>query len=286
MEDKGSNVAASSTSFRPESSARKAQVAELGLGGAAGVPCASETSRKRSNSAIHLQGKSRPGSIQSFQAFKSMKEAEHRSSFSIRSASHKKKKEEKPVIIHVGSMTDALTIKWGQNLPIRVLPSATAAEVLSLAIKKHSAFNANLNSKARYKLAYKDGTEVVNVPGTAIPFTLEKYKEASDYSYARIVLYLLHAPRMKCSDVWNELIKDNEASTDDSQTSDSELDQPSMEVAMETLCQPTWLSVQHAFKSSQQLMCHRMQMSVLNHIGAALIPLQQTSAHPSTKVQQ
>ena len=68
------------------------------------------------------------------------------------------------------------------------------------------------------------------MPGTAIPFTLEKYKEASDYSYARIVLYLLHAPRMKCSDVWNELIKDNEASTDDSQTSDSELDQPSMEI--------------------------------------------------------
>ena len=233
FEEEGSNVAtglrASTSTFRPSSTSRMAQV-QLGLGGEAGEPRTSQTSRKRSSSASHLPGKPSKSSIQSFQEFKSFKEAERRSSFSIRNVSHKKKKEEKPVIIHVGLMTDALTIKRGQNLPIRVLPSATAAEILSLAVKKHSAFNSNFNSKARYKLAYKDGTEVVNVPGTTNPFTLEKYKEASDYSYARIVLYLLHAPRLKCSDVWNELIKDNETSTDDYQTSDSELDHPSVEI--------------------------------------------------------
>ena len=71
------------------------------------------------------------------------------------------------------------------------------------------------------------------MPGTANPFTLEKYKEESDYSYARIVLFLLPSARLKYSDVWKELIEDNETSaTDDDQSSDSaELDQlPMIEI--------------------------------------------------------
>ena len=41
-----------------------------------------------------------------------------------------------------------------------------------------------------YTLAYPDGSEVVNVPGTNEPFTLVKYKEELGKGYARITLYL------------------------------------------------------------------------------------------------
>eukprot|EP00794_Sanderia_malayensis_P001039 gene1039-366_t len=187
------------------------------------------TSKKRINSSSCNTAPDAP--LYSFQQFKIMKESERRSSFSIRGENNKKKKEEKPVVIHVGIMAESLTIRQGQNLPIRVLPSATAADILSLAIKKHSAFNIHFNSKCRYKLVYKDGAEVVNVPGTDRPFTVERYKEESGYSYSRIVLFLLTAPRLKCSDVWNELIKERDCITDDNEaSSDSECDLPALPI--------------------------------------------------------
>ena len=64
--------------------------------------------------------------IPTFRSFKARKEAE-RSSFTIRSLPLKRV-EEKPVVIQVGVLQDKQTVKRGESLPVRVLPSASSAK--------------------------------------------------------------------------------------------------------------------------------------------------------------
>ena len=66
--------------------------------------------------------------IPTFRSFKARKKAE-RSSFTIRSLPLKGKRvEEKPVVRQVGVLQDKHTLKRGESLPVRVLPSASSAK--------------------------------------------------------------------------------------------------------------------------------------------------------------
>ena len=100
----------------------------------------------------------------------------------------KAKIEETLVTIQVGVMKDEHTVKRGESLSTKVLPSATASDILQVAKKKHEAFNKRFFKKrgTNYRLVYKDGSEVKSVPGTdpEVPFTLQRYKEESGFRYA------------------------------------------------------------------------------------------------------
>lgn len=157
------------------------------------------------------QDGSRRSSLPGFTAFK-MKKEEERSSFSVRGFGKRKKVEEKPVVIHIGVMKNKLgEIKRGENLPVKLLPSAKVDEILKVARRKHCAFNKRFNDRGTYKLAYKDGSEVVNVPGTEEPFSLKRFKEESGFNYARIILYL-QPTRVSFSEVLSVLRDDNDGS--------------------------------------------------------------------------
>ena len=123
--------------------------------------------------------------------------------------------EEKPVVINVGVMKSKHgEIKRGENLPVKLLPSAQVEEILRVARQKHCAFNKRFNNRGTYKLAYKDGSEVVNVPGTEEPFSLKRFKEESGFNYARIALYL-QPTRLTFSEVLCELAHDNESESEE-----------------------------------------------------------------------
>nr|XP_033966997.1 uncharacterized protein LOC117467468 [Pseudochaenichthys georgianus] len=49
-------------------------------------------------------------------------------------------------------------------------------------------FDRNLHG-GPYVLLYPDGTKITNIPGTEVPFTLNKYKEVVGKAYQRITLY-------------------------------------------------------------------------------------------------
>ena len=159
---------------------------------------------------LSSNGNHRP-SLPGFTAFKRKKE-EERSSFSVRGFGKRKKVAEKPVVIHVGVMKNKQgEIKRGENLPVKLLPSAKADDILKVARQKHCAFNKRFNDRGTYKLAYKDGSEVVNVPGTEEPFSLKRYKEESGFNYARITLYL-QPTRITFNEVLSVLRDDNDGS--------------------------------------------------------------------------
>ncbi|XP_068697524.1 uncharacterized protein [Montipora foliosa] len=125
------------------------------------------------------------------------KKGSKRSSFFRAKSTNKTKKSklepEKEVTISVGILTSKETVKRGENLPLKILPSATDKDILVASIAKHRAFNKRFDSKAEYRLVYKDGSEVKSIPGTSPlePFTLNQYKEESGFGYARIIFYLL-----------------------------------------------------------------------------------------------
>ena len=133
--------------------------------------------------------------LPSFQSFKRKKETERGAAFQFRKKA-KMTKTEKQVTIQVGIMKpDKSTIKRGQTLPVKVLPSATAGDVQQAAMKKHEAFNKcfRKGQASHYRLVYKDGSEVKFIPAThpEESFTLARYKEESGFGYARIAFYLL-----------------------------------------------------------------------------------------------
>ncbi|XP_068756261.1 uncharacterized protein [Montipora capricornis] len=125
------------------------------------------------------------------------KKGSKRSSFFRPKSTNKTKKSklepEKEVTISVGILTSKETVKRGENLPLKILPSATDKDILVASIAKHRAFNKRFDGKAEYRLVYKDGSEVKSIPGTSPlePFTLNQYKEESGFGYARIIFYLL-----------------------------------------------------------------------------------------------
>ena len=62
---------------------------------------------------------------------------------------------------------------------MKIRKAVTGTKILEASLKKHKAFNKRFNNKQKYKLAYRDGTEVVTIHGSCEEFTLQRYKEES-----------------------------------------------------------------------------------------------------------
>lgn len=89
-----------------------------------------------------------------------------------------------------------MTIKKGGLKPYRgktifltTDPDATATSLLNQAVKKIKDFNKDLKD-GPFLLLYPDGTEVITVPGTQRPFTLEAYKAEVGKPYQRITVFI------------------------------------------------------------------------------------------------
>lgn len=85
--------------------------------------------------------------------------------------------------------TGGLRPQRGRTLPISVDLKSSAKQILAVAEKKMKDFNKDL-LEGPYVLLYPDGTEVVTIPGTQRPFSLDEYKEEIGKPYARINLFI------------------------------------------------------------------------------------------------
>ncbi|CAG5974199.1 unnamed protein product, partial [Menidia menidia] len=128
--------------------------------------------------------------VKSFLNFRAVKERE-RKTFFTKKHQNKTQKGNK-VKINVGLMRmqgDSLKTVRGKLLPIEIHPEWASEQVLAAAVKKQKDFNIDLRDCA-HVLLYPDAREVKNIPGTDIPFTVQKYKEAIGKPYQRITLYI------------------------------------------------------------------------------------------------
>lgn len=162
----------------------------------------SYTSTNESPCTSSTNGLSNPGSNQeetkllSFNRF-AVKKSEERQAMSFRPKAKKARKmEAEEVNINIGVMVnkrdgDVQTLR-GKSLPLRIKKGASGYDILEAAIKKRKDYDRSFRADRDYKLAYTDGSEVINIPGTDEPFTLVKYKEELGKSYARISLFLLY----------------------------------------------------------------------------------------------
>ena len=87
-------------------------------------------------------------------------------------------------------MKNRNTVIRGERLPVKLMSTATARDILEAAKKKHVAYNKRFRA-GEYRLVYKDGSDVDVIPGTDEPFSLRRYKKESGFGYARINLFLL-----------------------------------------------------------------------------------------------
>ncbi|XP_025760243.1 uncharacterized protein LOC109200515 isoform X3 [Oreochromis niloticus] len=94
--------------------------------------------------------------------------------------------------INVGLMTikkGGLKPYRGKTIFLTTDPDATATSLLNQAVKKMKDFNKDLKD-GPFLLLYPDGTEVITVPGTQRPFTLEAYKAEVGKPYQRITVFI------------------------------------------------------------------------------------------------
>lgn len=77
----------------------------------------------------------------------------------------------------------------GKNISLQTDRGNTATSLLNQAVKKMKDFNKDVKD-GPFLLLYPDGTEVVNIPGTQKPFTVEAYKHELGKPYQRITLYI------------------------------------------------------------------------------------------------
>ena len=76
-------------------------------------------------------------------------------------------------------------------------PSATASEILQLAVEKHCASDSRLQ-RTQYILLYHDQQQVEFLPGGQEPFTLEGYRQFMGRSYSKLVLFICPAEDYEC----------------------------------------------------------------------------------------
>lgn len=162
-------------------------------------------------------------SVKSLDEFKRGKEKERSAYFVRKKGAKRAKVNESEVTITIGVMKDINTIKRGESIPLKVLPSLPSEAILKAAIEKHATFNKRFNPRLNYTLVFKDGSEVATTPGTspAEPFTLGRYKEVSGFGYSRITLYLVPVLNKKLSDLKQLLVCDSD--TDSQSQSDDNL---------------------------------------------------------------
>ncbi|CAK6963866.1 zinc finger protein 271-like isoform X1 [Scomber scombrus] len=80
----------------------------------------------------------------------------------------------------------------GTVVPISVPQGSDAKQLQKAAEQKLKTINKDLNGRPCL-LLYPDGTEITNIPGTEIPFSLKQYKETVGKNYQRITLYICTA---------------------------------------------------------------------------------------------
>ncbi|XP_053367988.1 G2/M phase-specific E3 ubiquitin-protein ligase-like isoform X2 [Clarias gariepinus] len=102
------------------------------------------------------------------------------------------KQEQQKVQINVGIMclqSGCLKPQRGKTLPLLIDPQVNANDILMMAEKKIKDFNKDME-EGPYVLLYPDGSNVINIPGTARPFTLKDYRTEIGKPYSRINLFI------------------------------------------------------------------------------------------------
>lgn len=84
---------------------------------------------------------------------------------------------------------DFLKPMRGKSLPVEIQPQWSSEQVLAATAKKQKDFNVDMKDCA-HVLLYPVAREVKNIPGTDIPFTVQKYNEAIGKSYQRLTFYI------------------------------------------------------------------------------------------------
>ena len=152
--------------------------------------------KKRSCTTSATAQSDKPGtSALSFDVYRERKEKERSSRFKSKKAkaeSNDKKPSE--VTIQIGLIKcrdDDLKVVRGCTLPLKIMPTTGADELLKKGAEKMIKFNKDLTcSPTGFTLLYPDRTEVRTVPGSVEPFTLQRYKEELGKAYGRLTLYL------------------------------------------------------------------------------------------------
>lgn len=164
--------------------------------------CGKELSKTTGSSAKKVGSTSTAGNTtiksRSFDSYCARKKVERSKFFKTSGTKAKKAKVEDKqateVKINVGVMVmkdGRLSIKRGATLPLTVLSSIGAQQLLTKAVEKHHRFNNNvINRLTSYRLLYPDVKEVITIPGSQEAFTLQKYKEEIDKPYSRITFFL------------------------------------------------------------------------------------------------
>ncbi|XP_062410407.1 G2/M phase-specific E3 ubiquitin-protein ligase-like [Sardina pilchardus] len=106
-------------------------------------------------------------------------------------------KKSKPKIckvqINIGLMTlgrGGVLKPWrGRSISLSTHPDISGPDLLDEAVRKMRDFNKDLD-EGPFLLLYPDGSEVINIPGTQIPFSLKAYKEEIGKQYQRIVIFI------------------------------------------------------------------------------------------------
>jgi len=70
-----------------------------------------------------------------------------------------------------------------------IQPTATAPEILQLAVDKHYASDTRLR-RTDYVLLYHDQQPVIHIPGGQEQFTLERYQKFVGKSFSKLILYI------------------------------------------------------------------------------------------------
>jgi len=83
-----------------------------------------------------------------------------------------------------------VSIKRGSKLGVKVLKSHGAPEVLRAGVQKHAAHDQFFCAADEYLLIYPDQKVVDFVPGSNVPFTVERYKDELGKPYAKLDLYI------------------------------------------------------------------------------------------------
>ena len=101
-----------------------------------------------------------------------------RRSFSVRKKSGNKKQiiQDSEVCIAVELMKNRKTVMRGERLPLKMMNSAAASDILEAAKKKHAAYNERFRA-GEHRLVYKDGSDVDVIPGTDEQFSLRRHKK-------------------------------------------------------------------------------------------------------------
>ncbi|XP_033944731.2 uncharacterized protein [Pseudochaenichthys georgianus] len=152
--------------------------------------------------------------LELFRTFRSVKEEERRAGFKKKKTPSKDNL--KVVKISVGLMRlkdGVLKTVRGTVLPLLIRPESDADELQRAAEQKMKTFDRNLHG-GPYVLLYPDGTKITNIPGTEVPFTLNKYKEVVGKAYQRITLYICTA---------EDFFTSSQETSSESNSSDSEV---------------------------------------------------------------